>query len=815
MNWIKNSLSNKVIMAVLATNLIVFLVFGVFTTSKIRKILIQNTKEEIHKEAKIMAHQLDTFFANNSSIVRHMSIDKDLIEILKTVKNKEGKFNHPNFREVVAEFKKIKKKNSKISLVWAGIKASDDLIINDYDWAHDSSYEMEEMNWYQQMDKNRKLTYSKPYIDQVTGELIISIVEPVYKDDELIGNVGIDLMIDQVKDLIANYSLRETGYAVLITNNGDIVYHPNKKKILNQNLTDFDSTVKELVEPMVSGNSDVIEYNLEGTDKYLAFAPILTNGWSIGVVINQQEVLNEVFAFSKLLTIIFIIALSGLIILTAVIINRTLKRVSKLAAKMNDFRDGDFTTAIEVNSNDEIGQLSNTFNQMTTEIAAAYQQLEAYNQEITELNNSLEHQATHDPLTKLPNRRKFEYVLSSELIKERKGAIMLLDLDNFKEVNDTLGHIYGDQLLEKIGERLLELSAEENFVARYGGDEFLILARGSNSISNIERKINKIKDVLADPFLIRSNEIQISFSLGIARYPDDSTTTNQLITQADTAMYQAKVANNQDYLYYNQQMVTKIRRKKEIRNKLKVALKNDGFKLKYQPQVNLDTGKGEYFEALIRLKEYDLSPGQFIPVAEESSLIIDIGRWVTEEAIKQLAILQESEEVEVKISINFSVQQLNDPKYIDFLKETLNKYGVDSYLLEIEITESILIEKEKKAIKFLNQLSDIGVQLALDDFGNGYSSLSNLSFISFDKVKLDKSLIDRFLKGDNIETIISLIQLFHSINLPIVAEGVETKDQYIKLKKNKCDYIQGYLFSKPVSNTKLKSLIEINYIKRF
>ncbi len=450
--------------------------------------------------------------------------------------------------------------------------------------------------------------------------------------------------------------------------------------------------------------------------------------------------------------------------------------------------------------------------QKEQEIKISSQQLKDYNDEIIKLNKKLEYRTLYDPLTKLPNRRQFINNLKSELKADRSGAVILIDLDNFKEINDTLGHVYGDIMLSQIGDRFLDLNNNNIFIARYGGDEFLILIRNVSKIDEVEKYLNLIEECLNSPFNINDDFLNIEYSIGITLFPEDSKKTYDLITFADTAMHRAKGLFGQNKLYYNDKMFQELIKKKEVREILKGALKNDSFRLAYQPQINLKTGRADTFEALIRLNDEKISPGEFIPVAEESNLIIEIGRWVTEAAIKQLADWQAEGLQPKPISINFSAQQLNDLSYIDFLNAKLDKYGVAADLLEIEITETVLLEKKDKSIGFLNKLKESGVKISLDDFGTGYSSLSYLTYIDLDKIKFDRSLNQKFLQDSYTDTMAGLISLFHSMNLVIVAEGIEEEANFKKLSDSNCDYIQGFLFSRPISPEAIEKIYDHNFI---
>lgn len=425
----------------------------------------------------------------------------------------------------------------------------------------------------------------------------------------------------------------------------------------------------------------------------------------------------------------------------------------------------------------------------------------------------IEHLAYHDPLTELPNRRKFMNKLKEEIDREKKGAVMLLDLDNFKSINDTLGHVYGDRILKKVSELLLDVADEKIFLSRFGGDEFLLLIRDEENLDSIENYAKKIANLFKDKFVMNNNEIYITFSMGITRYPYDTEDVDQLIMNADTAMYQAKHSGKNNYIFFNSEMIERLKQKMEIEKILRDALKKEGFKLVYQPQVHVQTGKIVGFEALLRLQNHHISPALFIPVAEETGLIVEIGKWVTKEAVAQIARWQEKGFKLKPIAINLSPKQLNDGEYLIILQEILREKQIDPQYLEIEITESILLEGTEKMITMLNQLKKLGVKIALDDFGTGYSSFSYLTFIPVNKIKLDKSLNDKFLEKETIKVMYSLISLAHSLNLEVTAEGIEHLEQYKRLKVGGCDYIQGYLFSKPLIVEEIEKIYDYNFIE--
>ena len=548
-------------------------------------------------------------------------------------------------------------------------------------------------------------------------------------------------------------------------------------------------------EVIASAKEDVNLNSLVATEKIFSET---NNQLGLAKVEFTDYYVEEQIAASRNSLLILAIILSLLsTIFIFIISNITLNPIIKLTTLANSMADGNLDIDFpEIKMQNEVGKLAKALNKMHTNIK--------------KMINRLQYQAFHDYLTDLPNRRKFILELRQE-IKENNGAVLLLDLDNFKEINDTLGHIYGDKLLKKVGKRLLQLNKEKIFVARYGGDEFLLLVKNKNNIEYLNQFLMKIHSLFKKPFWVNNDKLDIDYSLGIARFPEDGNNTFQLITRADTAMYEAK-EKNESHLYYNQEMMNTLREKKRIKSILKEALNKDNFMLKYQPQINLNTGKADYVEGLIRLKNHNLSPGKFIPVAEESNLIIKIGRVVTKKAIEQITTWQKKGLTPKKISINFSPKQLNDSSYIDFLTDSLAKADIPAKLLEIEITESILLKEKQQSLNFLSKLKKTGVSIALDDFGTGYSSLNYLTYIQLDRIKLDKTLINKFLQEDDLKTINSLINLFHNLNLPIVAEGIEEESEYKKLKEKNCDYIQGYLFSKPILPSEIEKLYDKNFI---
>jgi len=416
--------------------------------------------------------------------------------------------------------------------------------------------------------------------------------------------------------------------------------------------------------------------------------------------------------------------------------------------------------------------------------------------------------AEHDSLTGLYNRRKFREILDNELANNRKGALFLLDIDDFKNINDILGHVYGDELLKRFAKVLKDMVNENIIAFRFGGDEFLILLK-EEELKHIVSFADKVLNAFKERIVVDYLESNLTVSMGIVRFPYDGNTIDELMIKADIAMYNAKKAGKNRYFLFDKQMKLNFNYKINIENMLRKALKNEAFLLLYQPIVETNTGKVSSLEALLRLRDNNIGPEKFIPIAEETGLILPIGKWVIKEVVKQISIWAKGGCSCLPVAINLSPRQFYDAALIDYMKKVLDEYRVDPSLLEIEITENVFAEKRHETINILNRLKNLGVKISLDDFGTGYSSLNYLTYMPIDKIKLDKKLKDRFIEDTKIMD--SLIVLLHGLNMKVVTEGVEEIEDYRRMKKAGSDYVQGYLFSKPVKQEEVEKIVNMNY----
>ena len=423
------------------------------------------------------------------------------------------------------------------------------------------------------------------------------------------------------------------------------------------------------------------------------------------------------------------------------------------------------------------------------------------------IQQRIQHLAFHDALTGLPNRSLMQDRVSQAIGRAERStkrfAVMFIDIDNFKNINDTLGHDVGDELLRQVAVRLTDSVRTHDTIARQGGDEFIVLLDQLEGHQGATRVAQKILDALRLPFDVGGAEQHVSGSIGIALYPDDGRDAPTLLRNADTAMFHGKGLGKNTYQFFTPQMNIAVKRRAAMESSLRAAVKNGDFTLVYQPQVDLNTGEIVAFEALVRWVSEDsgtMMPGEFIPLAEETGLINDIGKWVLEEACRQAVTWRNAGYPHRRMAINLSARQLADKGFVELLKEILLKTGLDAGSLELEITESQVMRQGEGSVMLLNEIADMGVHLAVDDFGTGYSSLSYLKRLPIGKLKIDQSFVrDITVDPNDTAIVVAIINMAKSLDLDIIAEGIETAGQLTLLRAKGCSVGQGFYFSVPMS----------------
>ncbi|PWK13041.1 bifunctional diguanylate cyclase/phosphodiesterase [Tumebacillus permanentifrigoris] len=437
--------------------------------------------------------------------------------------------------------------------------------------------------------------------------------------------------------------------------------------------------------------------------------------------------------------------------------------------------------------------------------------VERHRREIEKNEALIKHQAYHDALTGLPNRALIKARLQETIevcgASDEQFAVMFLDLDRFKIVNDSLGHSIGDLLLIEVASRLRTCVQEEHTVARLGGDEFVVLLPCVRAESEVTEVAEAILQALQNPFHIEGHELFLTTSIGVALYPLHGHDVDSLIQHADTAMYRAKERGNRYQIYANE-LNAIVSEQWTMERNLRGALERGEFLLHYQPKVDLQTGNIVGAEALVRWEHPVLgmlSPAKFIPLAEETGLIIPLGDWVLREACRQLKVWHERGHHALKIAVNLSTRQFQQKDIVKDILHALAETGVEPAFLELELTESMVMQAPEEARETLERLKEIGVQLSIDDFGTGYSSLSYLRSFPVDKLKIAREFIHDIPDRDGEKIVNAVIQLAHSLQLQVIAEGVERQEQVEMLKRAGCDEVQGYLFCRPIPPHELEA----------
>jgi diguanylate cyclase (GGDEF)-like protein len=425
--------------------------------------------------------------------------------------------------------------------------------------------------------------------------------------------------------------------------------------------------------------------------------------------------------------------------------------------------------------------------------------------------------ANHDALTGLPNRALLRDRLAQAVLYakryDRCVTVAFVDLDNFKLINDSLGHSAGDEVLRTVAGRMVDCIRASDTVVRLGGDEFVVLLLDQpRSADLISATVQKLRAAIAETIRVNGHDLRVTSSMGITNYPDDGTDADTLIANADAAMYRAKEIGRDNFQFYTPELNTKAHEKFLLQEELRNAVARSEFVLFYQPQVDLRSGRVFAVEALIRWQHPTLGlvpPIKFIPIAEETGLIVQIGDWVLHEACRQNKAWQDDGLPHINVCVNVSARQFKEKNLIASVVSALGDSGLDARYLELELTESLIMQDIELAVATMKELQVEGVQLSIDDFGTGYSSLSSLKNFPVVRLKIDKSFIDDIPNSDSDKALASaVISLGQKLNLRVIAEGVETDDQVAFLRDNNCDEMQGYHFSKPIPAQGIKELLK-------
>lgn len=667
----------------------------------------------------------------------------------------------------------------------------------------------------------------KPFIHNGRNLYAVEIGCPIIDSSKpvrrIIGYVVSTLRISYFDSFLKSISSGKTGFGFIVDNHGTIIHHPNKN-LIGTNI--HSRTLSNLVNDYRHGRREIsgtFVNNYGKSRQAYGYCVIPDLKW---VLIISQDVAELRAPISSMLLLLIIIC-GILLMLTSLCANRLAKGFSTpiiaLRDAMQTASDGNLSVQTNIISKNELGELSNSFNKMMNiintnyaDMAAMHEKLLSNEEKLRDNYDRIEFLAYHDTLTLLPNKLSFFNYIDSSLadpnLIDKIHAVYFVDLDNFKTVNDTLGHEYGDILLSRTSQMLTSIIGCNGMLARAGGDEFLLFKENIASKEEAISFASKIIECFKNPLDLDGEYIYISLSIGIAVYPENGTISKTLIKNADIAMYKSKDTGKSKYTIFNNKMEEELNRNTLILEILRNAIINNEIYVQYQPMFDVKTEHIIGFEALMRIRNErlgNIGPDEFIPIAEESGLINELSIWLIKEVCSFNKELINHKIAAFPVAINISSVQINRPGFISMISQILDETGLPPEYLDLELTESTLVSSITDTTQLLKDLQALGVRISLDDFGTGYSSLNYLTKMPINTLKIDKSFIDNICVYEKDSYIAeSIIQLAHNLNIRVIAEGVEYKDQLSLLRSKNCDIIQGYLFSAPLYPSALIELIQ-------
>lgn len=746
---------------------------------------------------------LDTLISSNELLATNMYLQSFLAE----------KVNTPNIDLTTSNYFK----NVEDQIKQAGNKLGDNVsfTLYDVDGYYILGSDTNTGDWNEYMTDavssiHKTTIYTNASISE--HEHDIEVITPVLLKDTVIGIVRASVHSSYFKSFI-----QENGDCFIIDAEGNYLFGYDditKDKFAAKAISDLQKNKEKNAYGTIFENS--------GADYIYSYSALQDYDW-LYIMRQDRSTYHAIISSLPLLMCVgLIIILVIAVQVSGYLTKKFTSPIMKLKACMMDATDGNYDVSCDIESDNEFGDLSNCFNQMMEIICdtnerqiLTQKKLEANEAQLIEHNKHVEELAYTDGLTKLYNRMAFmrfaQEILDSNKGSFNKHAVIFIDLDDFKNVNDTLGHDFGDELLIQMANQLRACTKKGDVLARTGGDEFLIFKNHVADMQEIHETAEALVDITTHPFHIKGEIVHVSLSVGISIFPQDGLSLTELIKTSDIAMYCAKTSGKNSYRFFTSQMADDIDHKNDIIAVLQKAIKENELYLVYQPQADVRTGKIIGYEALMRLKSTELgyiSPAEFIPVAEENGLINELGDWALFEACAFNMRLMNEGFDPIIVSVNVSTAQLSGSHLITTLKRVEEETGMPLRYLEIEITESILMNDLEHNLALINQIKALGAKISLDDFGTGYSSFNYLTQIPINTLKIDKSFIDGICSNEKDRYIAdTIISLAHKMDIRVIAEGVEDGEQLRILQQQMCDVLQGYYFSKPVEENNFISLL--------
>ncbi len=782
-------LVSTLIIAVLGfLNIIVFFIFTYRTAST----TIEN---RYRNEAELMLNytktSLEEKFKTAEKALNRLSADKDFIA---AVEEHEKEF----LTKELQSYDEMIPGNDSIVL---GLE--DGTFISSREIPMPESHDPRLRDWYTNGTLLREaITWSDPFLDYLNQDIVFSASRSFYSNDNrLNGVIAVVFKVASLSRNIAESKVGKEGFMMLMSNTGEVI----------ANRDDFFIGQRifgpEFFSILTADSDKISRLEIEASPYSISSRSLDFNGMVIVTAIKESDIRNEL---RSVFTVIFIIEAFILFIFSFLIFLLTrnlIEPLLKLVKLMRKVEKGDYTVQADFSQYKEFSEISQGFNNMIDGLHTRDEILK--NREI-----KIRSLAYYDNLTGLPNRtlliQSLEEKLESEDFDERSGALMYIDLDRFKIINDTMGHSVGDKVLMEVAKKISHNLRYGQIAARLGGDEFVILLPGVNSVELIMKVADRLMKLLNKPVRIDDKEYDTHASIGVVFYPLHGNSVEVLLKKADMAMYKAKREGKNNYQIFEENLQSEILRKLNIKNAIREALDNGKFEVHYQPQYRVADSSLCGLEALLRGTSHSLRGipiQELINVAEETGQIIEIESFVLKESCRFARELKEMGLSGIKISINVSPIHIMQRDFVKRVISFIDEYRVEKQTIELEITESIMLDAHESNLKKLEELNSHGIRIHMDDFGTGYSSLNYLQELPIHYVKIDKTFVHRIEKNSNKNKITALIiELSHNLDLEVIAEGVENQVQHQYLQECGCDIIQGFFLSPPLPPDKIVSL---------
>jgi len=679
--------------------------------------------------------------------------------------------------------------------------------------AYRTDYNAAESDWYiDSVYRTKKLTWSEPFLDFADQHIVVSVSAPVRNNSGIItGAIAATFEVSVFSSQLSSDSLGKNSFAMIVNSSGKVIANRDNFFIGEVLFDDI----------LFSGFSDyrisISDHDIKGNPCIIFMVKLKSSGMYLAAALRRDEIKSMLV---KEFLDVFWVLLFFLIVLVSVayvLSRRAIAPLMELSRLMLEAEKGNYSVRAVYKNYREIELLSEKFNNMLEGIRNRDEILKTRELKIKNL-------AYYDSLTGLPNRvsliKKINDIMAAYR-RERSdlnridGALLYVDLDGFKKINDTMGHQVGDLVLQEVACRLKKNLRYGQVSARIGGDEFIVLIPGIDSVDLIRKISGRIINILNKPIFLKGASYEIGASIGVTLYPLHGAEQEILLKKADIAMYKAKRDGRNGCRFFEENLEEEVLKRNSLENEIRRSIAESLFTVKYQPQLDIKTGKVASFEVLLRTENENLDNipvCEIISIAEETGLIIDIEKFVMDQSLGFISRVNSLYNCRMKVSVNVSSSHIMHDNFVGNIISLLKKNNIEGDVLNIEVTETTMMNSMDVAVKRLEEIKKHGVEIHMDDFGTGYSSLSYLQNLPIDTLKIDRSFVE-YMERDSIKRNITsfIIKIAHSMGLTVVAEGIETEKQYQFLKSFSCDIAQGFYFFKPLSDSQIMEIIEAQF----